>query len=121
MLTTPLTGAAAAARATSAATSAAAIGWIRASGARTSSPTTSDHLGELVELCGPNDRVVQPGVDDRLLLHDLGPHVAALGQPVGPDDRQRHVVADASRLRGRDKVRRRPGEEVHHRLVIERR
>jgi hypothetical protein len=38
----PFTGSAVAARATSADTSAAATGWIRASGARTSSPTTNE-------------------------------------------------------------------------------
>ena len=40
--TMPSTGAATAARATSAETSAAAIGWMSASGARTSPSTTSD-------------------------------------------------------------------------------
>src|SRR5262249_50661907 len=42
MLTTPLSGDFTATRATSAATSSAAIGWISASGARTSSPASSD-------------------------------------------------------------------------------
>ena len=55
---------------------------------------------------------------DQVLLCDLGPQIAAVGQPVGADDRQGDVMADARRAIGGEQVR--PGRlEEGHRLVVE--
>src|SRR5262249_15719346 len=55
-----------------------------------------DAADELEELGRVDDRVGDRGVLDQLLLGNLRPHVTTVGQAVGPHDRQRHVMPNAS-------------------------
>src|SRR5204862_167938 len=73
---------------------------------------------EVEELRGAQDGVGdRPGLDPGL-LGDLGAQVAAVGQSVGSDDRQRDVVADARLALGCQLVARRGGEELQHGVVV---
>ena len=58
---------------------------------------------------------------DQLLLRDLGAEVAALGEPLGADHRQRDVVLHTGRAGGREQIAGRRGEELHDGRVLERR
>jgi hypothetical protein len=76
-----------------------------------------DPADELEELRRADDRVGHGCPLDRFLLGELGPEVPAVGQPVGADDRQGHVVADTEgRFCGED-VAGRGLEELQHRCV----
>ena len=96
-------------RPTALATSSAAMGWISAGGSRTVLPSVAASampLDELEELRRVDDRVRDRGVLDQLLLGELRAEVAALGQAVGADDRQRDVMSHArGRLRGEQVAR----------------
>ncbi len=55
-----------------------------------------DATEELEELRRADDRVRDRPRLDRFLLGELRPEVSALLEPIGADDRQRHVMADTS-------------------------
>ena len=78
-----------------------------------------DGAEELEELGGPQDRVRHVRRLDQILLGDLGAQVAAVGQPVRADHRERDVVTHAGGLLRGQQVA--PGglEEVEHRGVVE--
>ena len=106
---------------TAAATSSAAIGWNRreATERRHHPSPVRDPLHELEELRGANDRVRNRGPVDQLLLGDLRPQVAAVGDAVGPDHREGDEVPNAGLGRGREQVGGGGREELHHRVVLE--
>src|SRR5690606_5053524 len=81
----------------------------------------SDAAEELVELSGTHDRVGNTRLADQVYLSHLGPEVAAGQQAIGAHDRERHMVADAERLLGREEVLGRGREELQGGLALERR
>src|SRR6266404_5211175 len=54
-------------------------------------------LQEFEKLCRLDDRVRDRSTFDQLLLNDLRPEVAAVGQPVGSNDRKCDVMPHACR------------------------
>ena len=110
-------------RPTAAARSAAAIGWIApAAGARCRPRWRRRRCagGTRRTAWRARSSTGSAGAPDQLLLRDLGPEVAAVGQPVGADDRQGDVVPDAGRGLGVQQVARGGLEELEHRGVLER-
>ena len=65
-------------------------------------------------------RTIEYGIDDagdQLLLRDLGPQVAAVGQPVGADDGHRDVMSDPGGRLGGEQVAGRRREELEDRAA----
>ena len=80
----------------------------------------SDAPYELEELGGMDDRVGSRCPSDQLLLSDLRPEVAALGQAFGSHDGQRDVMPDGCGRFGVDEVAGRRLEEFLRRGALER-
>ena len=78
-----------------------------------------DAVGEFEELRRAQDRVGNAGRLDEVFLRHLGAQVAAVGQPVGTDDRQGEMVPHAGHLFGGKQVAAGGLEELHHGLVGE--
>ncbi len=77
-----------------------------------------DPTDELEELRRADDRVRDRSRLHGFLLGHLRAEVAAVRQTVGPDDRQRDMVADAGASFRREDVARGGLEEVQHRCVV---
>jgi hypothetical protein len=75
--------------------------------------TVGDACGELEELGRVDDRVRDPGALDQLLLV-LGPHVAAVRDPIAADDGQHDVMSHAGCCLHLQDVPRRRLEELEH-------
>ena len=76
-------------------------------------------LDEFEELGGAHDGVGNPGCLDQALLGHLGAQVAAVGKPVGADDRQRDVMSYAGGGFRSEQVAPRRLEELQHGVVLE--
>src|SRR4051794_10568181 len=103
------TGAPVASSATVAATSSTATSLhqpVREPDAAALRPRLGDLGQELEELRGAQDGVRNRAGFDLALLGDLRAQVAAVGEAVGADDRQREMVADAGVALGRQQVSR---------------
>src|SRR5690606_38704794 len=67
-----------------------------------------------------DDRVRDARIPNQVFLGLLGPEVSAIGKPIGPDDRQDHMVADVRSFLGLEYAAGRSFEELPHRRVLER-
>jgi hypothetical protein len=99
------------------------MGWKSTGGSRTVSPSVASaamRSRNSKNCVARNDRVRDRGLRDQLLLRELRAEVAALGQALGADDRQRDVMPHPGGRFGREQVAGRRVEEREHRRVLER-